>query len=141
MSRQNATTSLYMGDAISKLYNDICQGLVNIERVEYLDFDRITKYSYERDTKRHWYYFWVKQFNGSYEEYLKTKVHPKENQLKYSRAYKRMQKLHDIVGDAIALTVDGNKSQINLSLSDHSFIEVCKEQSDWSGTYHNASLD
>lgn len=140
MSRQSTTTSLYTGQAIDKLYNDICEGLSNIERVEYLDFDRITKYSYERDTKRHWYN-WFKEFDGTYEEYLKTKVQPKENQLKYSRAYKRMQKLHDIVGDAIALTVDGNKSQINLSISDHSFIEVCKVQSDWSGKYHNASLD
>ena len=69
MSRQSTTTSLYTGQAIDKLYNDICEGLSNIERVEYLDFDRITKYSYERDTKRHWYN-WFKEFDGTYQLYL-----------------------------------------------------------------------
>ena len=52
MSSKSNTTSLYTGSAIDKLYNDICEGLTNIECVEYLDFDRITKYSYEIDTKR-----------------------------------------------------------------------------------------
>lgn len=131
----NSTVIIYKYNALTNLCEKINTGLVNIEKVELEDLEKINKYRFKESKLRKWYRLWKVAFTGSYEEFVKSQCYTKEEQLECSRAYKRLIKICDAIDEAIKDSHD-----LHLSLSDHTFIEVCSKPNSWSGTYSNAAL-
>lgn len=141
MSKKVTGTSLYYKNtdrtAIGDLYEDIMQALINIEENEMLEYEERLKWRYEVATARRWYNFWSVAFKGTFEDYEKINRVRKEAILSTTRPYKRMTTLSLIVSDAITHNID-----LNLSISDYTFIQKCLTKSKNStNIYYNASLE
>lgn len=133
--KNNCTVIIYDSKNLNDLFNDIAQCLVNIEDAEVSDHNLTLQYCYERDYKRRWYLLFRRDFYGTYEEYDKKYRISVGDLQRNSRAYQRMVRLLDLVGDAIEKNLD-----IHLSLSDHTFINKCLTTEKKSYIFHNASI-
>ena len=137
MSKSNPTTIVYTNSTLGELYNKIIDSMVNVENAE-VEYDkRVAMYNYKEDIKPTWFGFGKPKFEGTFDEYYENKWGTLNMNSLYKnvRSLRRLQGIHDIVAESIQ---KGN--DLHLSLFDHKFINVCRNENVTSIEAYNASF-